>query len=107
MADDTAPVPGRARLEAFSDGVIAIAATLLVIELAVPSGGEDVWHAIRHELPAMAAFAVSFLTILIFWINHHALVAGVRRVDRGILLLKRPGAARDQLQAPRHDGRVE
>jgi uncharacterized membrane protein len=76
-----------ARLEAFSDGVIAIAATLLVIELAVPAAGADVWHAIRNELPAMATFAVSFLTILIFWINHHALFAGVRRVDRGILLL--------------------
>jgi uncharacterized membrane protein len=75
------------RLEAFSDGVVAIAATLLVIELAVPAAGEDVRAAVRHELPAMAAFAVSFLTILIFWINHHALFAGVRRVDRGVLLL--------------------
>ena len=75
------------RVEAFSDGVIAIAATLLVIELAAPGPGEDVWHKVREELPSMAAFAVSFLTILIFWVNHHALFAGVRRVDRGVLFL--------------------
>jgi uncharacterized membrane protein len=75
------------RLEAFSDGIIAIAATLLVIELAVPPAGEDVWHAIIEELPSMAAFAVSFLTILIFWVNHHALFAAVSQVDRGLLFL--------------------
>jgi uncharacterized membrane protein len=75
------------RLEAFSDGVIAIAATLLVIELNPPAPGEQLWEAVAHELPAMAAFAVSFLTILIFWVNHHALFAGVRRADRGVLFL--------------------
>jgi len=75
------------RLEAFSDGVIAIAATLLVIELAVPPAGEDVWHALREELPAVAAFAVSFLTILIFWVNHHALYHAVEGVNRAMLFI--------------------
>jgi uncharacterized membrane protein len=86
----TAPVgppPTTARVEAFSDGVIAIAATLLVIELAVPAAGEDVGHALREDLPAFAAFAVSFLTILIFWVNHHALFGAVARVDRGVQFL--------------------
>jgi uncharacterized membrane protein len=82
-----APEPTTARLEGLSDGIIAIAATLLVIELAVPAAGEDVGHALREELPAIAAFAVSFLTILIFWVNHHALFRAVARPDRGVQFL--------------------
>ena len=66
---------------------VAIAATLFVIELAAPAAGENVWHAVAHELPAMAAFAVSFVTILILWVNHHNLFAGARTVDRGLLFL--------------------
>ncbi len=76
-----------ARVEAFSDGIIAIAATLLVIELHPPEPGADVWHALGEELPSIAAFVVSFLTILIFWVNHHALFHAVRHVDRPLLFL--------------------
>ncbi|MEV0001025.1 TMEM175 family protein [Micromonospora sp. NPDC050980] len=79
--------PGSARVEALSDAIIAIAATLLVIELAVPAAGADVGHALLEEVPAFLAYGVSFLTILIFWVNHHALFGIVRRVDRPLLFL--------------------
>ena len=82
-----ADVVSTSRVEAFSDGVIAIAATLLVIELHPPEPGADLWHALAEELPSIAAFVVSFLTILIFWVNHHALFAATRRVDRRLLFL--------------------
>ena len=75
------------RLEAFSDGVIAIAATLLVLELHVPEPGADIWSALAEQLPSLAAYAVSFLTILILWVNHHALFHAVARVDRAVLFL--------------------
>ncbi|TQJ09094.1 putative membrane protein [Lapillicoccus jejuensis] len=78
---------GTSRLEAFSDGIIAIAATLLVIELAAPEPGADVWEHLHHELPSIAAYAVSFVTILIYWVNHHALLADVATVDRALLFL--------------------
>lgn len=81
------PLMGTSRLEALSDGIIAIAATLLVIELAAPEPGADVWEHLRHELPSIAAYAVSFGTILIYWVNHHALLADVRSVDRALLFL--------------------
>ncbi|WP_405091258.1 TMEM175 family protein [Micromonospora sp. NBC_01392] len=79
--------PSGARVEAFSDAIIAIAATLLVIELAVPAAGADVGHALREEVPAFLTYAVSFLTILIFWVNHHALFGLIRQVDRPLLFL--------------------
>lgn len=77
--------PGR--VEAFSDAVIAIAATLLVLELRPPEGEEGVWHALREQAPSLAAYAVSFLTMLIFWVNHHALFHAVRRVSRPMLFV--------------------
>ncbi|GAA4614010.1 hypothetical protein GCM10023195_60980 [Actinoallomurus liliacearum] len=81
----TAVTPSR--LAAFSDGVIAIAATLLILEVKAPAADEEVWPALRHEWPALAAYAVSFLVIGIAWIHHHNLFHQVRRVDRGLLLL--------------------
>jgi uncharacterized membrane protein len=75
------------RLEAFSDGIIAIAATLLVLELHVVEPGEDIWASLARQLPSLAAYAVSFLTILIMWVNHHALFDRVARVDRRVLFL--------------------
>ncbi|MCO5992433.1 TMEM175 family protein [Actinoallomurus rhizosphaericola] len=84
--DEAAAIaPGR--LAAFSDGVIAIAATLLILEVKAPPAGEKVWPALRHEWPALAAYAVSFLVIGIAWIHHHNLFHQVRQVDRGLLLL--------------------
>ncbi|QKG20873.1 TMEM175 family protein [Actinomadura verrucosospora] len=75
------------RLRAFSDGVFAIAATLLILEVKAPAADERVWHALRHEWPALAAYAVTFLVIGIAWIHHHNLFHQVRTVDRRMLLL--------------------
>ena len=61
------------RLEAFSDGVFAIAITLLVLEIGVPhvGPGESLAGA-RHLWPSYFGYAVSFLTIGVMWVNHHA-----------------------------------
>lgn len=77
------------RTEAFSDGVFAIAITLLVLELAVPSrqeaAEEGLGHALAHEWPAYFAYLVSFLVIGIIWVNHHTMFDKVRLVDRPVL----------------------
>ncbi|HEX5120538.1 MAG TPA: TMEM175 family protein [Pseudonocardiaceae bacterium] len=77
------------RLEAFSDGVFAIAITLLVLDLKVPEPdalhGESLAHALAHQWPAYFAYLVSFLVIGIIWINHHTMCALARRVDRRTL----------------------
>jgi TMEM175 potassium channel family protein len=76
------------RLEAFSDGVFAIAATLLVLELHVPvTGSGPLWPQIVAQWPSYACYVVSFLTIGIIWVNHHALFALIARVDRPMLFL--------------------
>ena len=75
------------RLEAFSDGVFAIAATLLVLELRVPTEGGDLVHDLIALWPAYAAYLVSFLTIGIIWVNHHTLLEHCRRADRRFLYL--------------------
>ncbi|MDP9282844.1 MAG: TMEM175 family protein [Chloroflexota bacterium] len=62
------------RLEAFSDGVFAIPATLLVLELRVPSDSADVVAALLHLWPAYAAYLVGFLTIGIICVNHQTLL---------------------------------
>jgi len=64
------------RLEAFCDGVFAIALTLLIIDIKIPSTKEinntsDLWFAIRHICPSIFAFILSFIVILITWVNHH------------------------------------
>ena len=75
------------RLEAFSDGVFAIAATLLVLELRVPAEATDLSGALLRLWPAYAAYLVSFLTIGIIWVNHHTLLEHCKRVDRRFLYL--------------------
>jgi TMEM175 potassium channel family protein len=78
-----------ARLEAFSDGVLSIAATLLVLELRVPDVDLDnsLGPALLVQWPSYAAYVVSFATIGIIWVNHHQLFVHVRRVDRTLLFL--------------------
>src|SRR6266545_4032560 len=77
------------RIEAFSDGVFAIAITLLILavgfEQAIAEG--DVKHQLLHLWPAYIAYAVSFLTVGIMWVNHHAVFRHFERVDRPLLLL--------------------
>jgi uncharacterized membrane protein len=70
----------------FSDGVLAIAITLLILEIQVPSSAKNgLWHALGELWPSYAAYAVSFLTIGIMWVNHHAIFERVVRADRGLL----------------------
>ncbi len=76
------------RLEAFSDGVFAIAITLLVLDLAVPAkehGG--LAAALGRQWPAYFAYLVSFLVIGIIWVNHHGMFAKVRTVNRPVLFV--------------------
>ena len=86
---ETAPVEsGTGRSDAFSDGVFAIAITLLVLEIRPPEHGEqslvdgllDLW-------PSYLAYVLSFVTIGIMWLNHHEVLRLVRAVDRGFLLM--------------------
>jgi uncharacterized membrane protein len=74
------------RLEAFSDGVFAIAITLLALELPRPEG-PDLWRELGHAWESYAAFLVSFLTIGIIWLNHHALIDRIATADRTLLFL--------------------
>jgi uncharacterized membrane protein len=77
-----------ARLEAFADGVFAIAATLLIIDVGLP---EHLEQSLGRELldiwPQYLAYAISFATIGIIWVNHHAVLAQVGRADRLFLFL--------------------
>jgi uncharacterized membrane protein len=78
----------KGRLEAFSDGVLAVAITLLVLDLRVPKPGTgDLGRALAHMWPSYAAYAISFLTIGIIWINHHAAINRLREPDHTILVL--------------------
>ena len=78
-----------ARLEAFSDGVFAIAITLLIIEVHVP--GHEHAETLGHELlriwPSYLGYLTSFLTIGVMWINHHYVFELIARIDRTMLLL--------------------
>ncbi|MFL5913528.1 MAG: TMEM175 family protein [Gaiellaceae bacterium] len=74
-------------MEAFSDGVFAIAITLLILEVRVEQGPEEsLAVALHHALPEIGAFAASFLQIGIMWANHHALFRLIDRVDQLLLL---------------------
>ena len=78
------------RLEAFSDGVFAIAITLLILEIKVPTGAETqdhgLWRALLERWPSYVGYVISFVTIGIMWVNHHALFKYISRVDRALLL---------------------
>lgn len=78
--------PGR--LEAFSDGVLAVAITLLAFQVtlpAIPTG--HLAHALFHLWPSYASYALSFAIIGIIWVNHHAMFDRVATVDRTVLFL--------------------
>ena len=76
------------RIEAFSDGVFAIAITLLVLEIHVPEHPEvGLGRALLDQWPAYASYIVSFFVIGIIWINHHAIFDHLVRVDRNLLFL--------------------
>ncbi len=81
------------RLESFSDGVFAVAMTLLVVNLTVPmgpnnhplAGAAQLWNALAQNWPSYFAFLTSFGTVLIMWINHHSIFNLIRRTDGNLL----------------------
>jgi uncharacterized membrane protein len=75
------------RLESFSDGVIAVAITLLVLNIGVPAPAGNLAHALGEQWPSYVAYGISFTTIGIIWINHHAMVGRLRETDHTILIL--------------------
>jgi uncharacterized membrane protein len=78
----------RGRLEAFSDGVFAVAITLLALNLAVKGPGHGTLaHQLADQWPGYVAYLISFFTIGIIWVNHHALVSNVVQVSRTLLFL--------------------
>jgi TMEM175 potassium channel family protein len=80
----------KARVEAFSDGVIAVAITLLALNLHVPSptgSAGTLAHELGEQWPQYVAYVISFLTIGIIWINHHVALRRIVAVDHTILML--------------------
>jgi uncharacterized membrane protein len=75
------------RLEAFSDGVFAVAITLLVLDIKVPEHSTRLGHDLGLIWPHYLAYVVSFITIGIIWINHHAMIGRLRQTDHAILAL--------------------
>jgi len=84
------------RLEAFSDGVFAVAITLLVLNIRIPGldlppsrllSGSDLWHALGDEWPMLAAYVTSFAMIGIMWLNHHRLFTHIKRINTVLVLL--------------------
>jgi uncharacterized membrane protein len=79
----------KARVETFSDGIFAIAITLLVLTIAEPTNGQygRLAHFLADSWPDLAAYVVSFAVIGIMWLNHHAVFTRLDRVDRGFIYL--------------------
>jgi uncharacterized membrane protein len=91
VARDGVELSETARLEAFSDGVFAIAITLLVLEIKVPpahtAGGGGLLAALGALWPSYIGYVITFITIGIMWVNHHAMFRYIRRADRWCLLI--------------------
>src|ERR1700682_1711481 len=84
------------RVEAFSDGVFAVAITLLVLNIKIPGldlspsnlpNETQLWIELVKEWPMLAAYVTSFATIGVMWINHHRLYSHIKRTDTVLLLL--------------------
>ena len=73
----------KTRLEAFSDGVIAIIITIMVLEMKAPEGTN--WSTIEPLVPKFLCYALSFLFVAIYWVNHHHLLHTVRRITPAIM----------------------
>ena len=74
---------GKGRLEAFSDGVLAIIITIMVLELEVPEGGT--LAALQPLIPQLLAYVLSFVYVGIYWNNHHHLLQATKRVSGSVL----------------------
>src|SRR5579863_2825665 len=86
MSQPSPPAPSTTRLESFSDGVFAVAATLLVLDLGL-SGTGTLAQKLEHEWPYYVTYVVSFLTIGIIWMNHHAQFDRIAVADRTLTVL--------------------
>jgi len=86
------------RLEAFSDGVFAVAITLLILNIKIPGidlparqlpddSGNGLWHALLDEWPMLAAYITSFATIGVMWLNHHRMFTLIKRTNTPLMLL--------------------
>jgi uncharacterized membrane protein len=76
------------RIEAFSDGVFAVAVTLLILTIQVPGANQtDLPHYVLSQWPFFLAYLVSFLTILVMWANHHSIFNLVSGADRGLTMV--------------------
>ena len=73
----------KGRLETFSDGVFAILITIMVLELGKPD--TPTWEGLRHALPHILVYAMSFATLGIYWNNHHHMFLPVERINGGVL----------------------
>src|SRR6187401_2842719 len=71
------------RLEAFSDGVLAIVITIMVLEMKVPHGAD--WAALQELWPVFLSYILSFIYVGIYWNNHHHLLATVEEVNGAIM----------------------
>jgi uncharacterized membrane protein len=80
------PDRGIGRLEAFSDGVFAIAITLLILDIKVPRETHDLIGALLAQWPSYVGYVVSFIIIGIWWANHHALLDTMEQSDHPLLL---------------------
>src|ERR1700681_1125554 len=74
---------GKGRLEAFTDGVIAIIITIMVLEVKVPHGSD--LAALRSALPVLLAYVLSYVNVGIFWNNHHHMMHAAERIDGRVL----------------------
>jgi uncharacterized membrane protein len=88
MATTQTPSATTQRLEAFSDGVIAIAITLLVLQIRIPHAKNgQLLDALLNQWPSYVAFIISFVVIGIMWVSHHSMFERIARVDRGLLFV--------------------
>jgi uncharacterized membrane protein len=82
------------RAEAFSDGVLAIVGTLLVLNIKIPNqlgpGDAALRQALAQQLPMLGAWALSFFLVLVFWVAHHYFFRRLANIDRGLLWLNGP-----------------
>jgi uncharacterized membrane protein len=74
---------GKGRLEAFSDGVLAIIITIMVLEMKVPHGSD--WQTLQHLLPVFFSYVLSFIYVGIYWNNHHHLLHTAKKVSGKVL----------------------
>jgi uncharacterized membrane protein len=72
-----------ARLEAFSDGVMAVIITIMAFSLEVPK--QTTWHAVSQQLPSLLIYVLSFTFVGIYWNNHHHLLRATARISSGVM----------------------